>query len=193
MTDIEKMDTNEDIPIEFPEVEKKYDDLVWKTRPRELNETVQFSDNYVVHGRGFLIENDVWFDEYTITGGHMPFYNEYIRHHYDKPEYPGDWPEHVRKEYEGEDVPLYWSTTGAGSFLLQHPRYSNMDSEAWHRLYLLLEDMDADPTQPITIFREPPGSDGSHAQSILRALDSDVDKTVTFTYEHLKQHVERNL
>lgn len=178
------------------EVEQYIDDvaetdpLVWQTRPRKLDETVQRSYNYVVHGRGFVLWDDVWFDEYAIKGGHMSCYNRVIRHRYDKPKYESNWRENVRENFEDEPVPLYWSITGGGAFLLQHPRLSHMTPESWNRLYLLMKDMDASDEQGIRLYREPPNSNGSHAQSILRALDSSYDKSITIDWSELREIIE---
>jgi hypothetical protein len=185
------MGFNPHLPLDVPEFEASEEPLNWKSEPTTLPDTVQFTDNYVRHGRGFTIGADIWFDEYALYSTHMYLYNEHMRSHYDKPEYEDSWPAYVDEAFADEPIPLYWSVTGNGAFTLQHPRSGRMDVEAWQRLYRLLETLEAPSEMNISVHRQPPETGSAHARSILRAMDSDVDKSVSFTADDLRAYVEQ--
>lgn len=185
------MGFNAHLPLDVPDIEATESLLNWKSEPTVLPDTVQFTDNYVRHARGFTIGEDIWFDEYSLYSTHMYLYNEIVGPHYEKPSYDDSWPEYVDEAYAGEPSPLYWSVMGNETVTLQHPRAGRMDAEAWQRLYWLIQEFEAPGAMNISMYRDPPSSGNAHADSILRALDSDVDKSVSFTADDLRKHVEQ--
>jgi hypothetical protein len=95
--------------------------LNWETTPVNWDELVQVTDGYVVHARGFTIDEDIWLDQYALHGGHHAHWNKILMDHYDaekwEPRVP--WPEYVEDHLGKETV--YWSITGSPSFIIQFP------------------------------------------------------------------------
>jgi len=108
-----------------------------------LEETVQYTDNYVVHGRGYTIGRDLWFDEYAIRSGHHSHWNDVIRHEYGFPKWEprADWDEYTEKI--NPEV-VYWSITGAPCFVIQSPEFDDMTNRHWYLLEATLESMHVD-------------------------------------------------
>jgi len=107
-------------------------DIVWKTPKRPLDEIIQDTDDYVVHGRGFLIENELWFDELASRGGHLRWWYGHLQHVYGT----DDW----NDQDVFDTVNIYFSITGASEFLLQHPEPEDFERETWKRLKWLIVD-----------------------------------------------------
>lgn len=113
----------------------------WMMGESSHDEIIQSTDSYVVHARGFTVGADIWFDEYSVHKSHNHLWNEYIRHRYDGDEYIGDWD----TEKVNVDKPvLYWSITGAASFIVQHPSTYKFDDKSLEQLQLTLEAMGCD-------------------------------------------------
>lgn len=178
--------------VELDEIVEKFDKLNWRCMPKKKAEdTVQYKHDYVVHSRGFVIDNDVWFDEYNINMGHNYFWNKHIGDEYGLPDYNGEWVPYRKEHFDEDDpMPIYFSITGSNVLLVQHPRVEWMDGETVHRLKMLVDDFELPDDFDIRLYREPPDSGNSHAQSILRALDSDVDKSVTFSTQEFYDEVQ---
>lgn len=124
--------------------------LNWQTPPKLFEETVQVTDGYVVHGRGWTIGEDIWFDEYALRSGHHSHWNNVLKDEYGFPEWPGgmDWSKYA----EGIDpYVVYWSITGAPTFLVQFPFFNDMEERHWELLGATLEEMQV-PTDDLVTF-----------------------------------------
>lgn len=86
------------------------DDLEWAFGETVADDIQQMADQLTVHARGFVLETDVWFDEYAVMMGHKYAWNTKISKHYDE----DSW-------VDVSDNCLYFSLGGTGSFILQHP------------------------------------------------------------------------
>lgn len=145
-----------------------------------MPETVQFTDDYVVHGRGFTVGEDAWYDEYALHFGHDRFWNTQIADSSDWPEYD-DW----RDIDEWADDPtIYWSVTGAQTFIVQHPRVDTVSDEWWSLLYQLLDDVDW-PDSAAVRMRVGPGSGDSHTETLARG-----DRTRSILASRLRECIE---
>lgn len=127
--------------------------LKWKTSPTRYDQTVQYTDSYVVHGRGFTIDEDIWFDQYALHAGHHSHWNEIIRHEYDLPRWE---PRQQWEKYAEEIDPtvVYWSITGAPTFLIQHPNDSYIEQRHWKLLAKTLDAMAVSDDERLTLRME---------------------------------------
>lgn len=126
--------------------------LNWRTPPKRYEQTIQYTDNYVVHGRGYTIGRDLWFDEYALRSGHHRHWNDVIRHEYGFPEWEPrtDWDGYAKSI---EPSILYWSITGAPAFVMQYPDYDDMTMRHWELLEATLETMHVDIDQRVRFSR----------------------------------------
>lgn len=107
----------EEISIYRNEIEEiEYD---WKTQFIHYDDLIHTRREYVVHARGFTLDEDVWFDQYAVRKGHSRFWHDIISDNYENAE---QWD-------DVSDNSLYWSLTGSGSFVLQHPKIENMNKK----------------------------------------------------------------
>lgn len=172
------------------QIEKKYDEVVWKTPHKKIPELVQTTDDYVVHARGIMVDNEVWFDEYCIATGHLNAWNKDIRNEYGLPRVTPnrDWNEYQLEYFE--DIPLYFSYTGSNTFILKYPHRQLLTDDGRWRLYLLLESMDAPDKQTISFLNYPLGAsdDNVHAQNILQKLKEEgKERTHRITFGEVKE------
>jgi|GEM_PF-6806419 len=90
--------------------ESDYDELSWFYDERRYDELLQVTDAYVVHARGFTVEDQIVLDEYALNGGHKRWWQQKLADEFDR-----DWRD------DGPNQVLYWSITGSGTFTIQYP------------------------------------------------------------------------
>lgn len=105
------------------EDKSQYQSFNWRAGKDDFDELIQVTDEYVVHARGFTVENEVWLDEYAVRSSHSSLWQQLLQD-----EYGGSW----RNGFPNQT--LYWSVTGTGVFLMQYPRIEDLTDEALYRL-----------------------------------------------------------
>jgi hypothetical protein len=94
----------------------------------------QVRDEYVVHARGFVLDETVLVDPYAVAGGHASSWEAVFADRYGG----ADW-------RDAADRYLYWSVTGSGTFFLQHPRRDELSEETVEYLRSFLYAVGVDP------------------------------------------------
>lgn len=107
-----------------------YDTYRWRTPKKQWDELVQVTDSYVVHARGWTVENDIWLDEYAVKSGHKKWWSRQLEEEYD-----GHWTDTYPNQV------LYWSITGGSAFILQQPQLDNLTDESVFRLKDTLDEL----------------------------------------------------
>lgn len=131
--------------------ESAFDELSWATPESTYDSLIQVTDSYVVHARGFTVEQDIWLDEYAINFGHKRWWLTQIEDIYER-----SWDEH-----NPHDV-LYWSITGASKILVQAPGFNTVSREGVARMMQTLAALDVPDDARISWAME---SDGSESWS----------------------------
>lgn len=144
--------------------------MKWKTEPTTWDELIQVTDDYVVHARGFTIDEDIWLDEYSLRLGHHRCWNDLVRHEYGYPK----WPDNVSWTlYSAQNIDrpaIYWSIIGDSMFTVQYPRLRNMGRERFALVEGTLEALEIDPDAEVrleNIVEEHEVDSDSHAKSIV--------------------------
>lgn len=105
-------------------------ELQWRLGETTWADLPHVTDNYVVHARGFVVGDEIWFNPLALFGGHRRFWNEYLADEYDT----DTWDDFDRQT-------LYFSITGAPVFTIQHPSPDEVTPEAVGRLDALLAEL----------------------------------------------------
>lgn len=110
--------TRTDLSIETAIDEPTWD---WQTPPRQWDELLQVTDDYVVGARGYCIGTDVWLDEYAVFGGHSGLWNRQMVDAYEIDSWDAteelDW-----FDAQFADTMYYWSVTGGQNVVVRYPR-----------------------------------------------------------------------
>lgn len=101
--------------------------LNWETAPKQWDQLIQVTDDYVVHARGWTVEDDILLDEYNAKLEHKRWWKEELG---DK--YGFSWK---------DDRVLYWSITGSNSFIVQYPRYGEHTESHIEQLRATLDEL----------------------------------------------------
>lgn len=147
----------------------------WKTPKVDVSESIHFEDDYVVHGRGFTIGDDIWYDEFAVYGGHIRLWNNVIVEEYDRFKETKKWP--TRINYPDDDI-LYWSITGEGVFILQYPVVEHMDRGHIDMLVDTLDEIGFPDDAAVSFQSLPQGSShiseivNGHATAKMESLDA---------------------
>jgi len=108
-----------------------YDELEWYYDEIQYDDLLQVSDGYVVHARGFTVEDQVVVDQYALNGGHKRWWQQKLVDEFDR-----DW-----RDDDPNQV-LYWSVTGSGTFTIQYPGLAIASVESIGRIKQTWEAME---------------------------------------------------
>lgn len=129
----------------------------WENQFIHYDDLIHTRREYVVHARGFTLDKDVWFDQYAVRQGHSRFWYDIISDNYENAE---EWD-------DVSDNSLYWSLTGSGSFVLQHPKIENMNQEHTRNLVsFLMNEWDFNENDHISLITK----EGEHYKIKLKNL-----------------------
>lgn len=120
------------------------EDLVWRFGETTADDIVHIESQICNHARGFVLDNDIWFDQYAVMMGHRFAWNSHISPHYPEAE----------KWIDVSDNGLYFSITGSGSFILQHPIGHNITQKHLETLYALGQKMEFADGYEVTLRNE---------------------------------------
>lgn len=99
--------------------EPAYTEFDWKLDDIKFTETIQYRrDGYHRNARGFIVENEVWFNEVP-PSNHEEWWDDVISQHYDR---------HWRTDHEPNMI-LYFKITAANYFQIPFPRFHEVDNE----------------------------------------------------------------
>jgi len=138
----------------------------WVLGETTWNDLIQVTDNYVVHARGFTVGDNIWLDEYSVHRSHYHLWDTQMEEFYEAAEYSGRWGEY---DPEIDESVLYWSITGAPTFIVQHPKTLMFDDRALEQLKGTLQALDC-PNDVSVRIQKPETSGNGHAKSILQSV-----------------------
>lgn len=144
--------------------------MKWKTEPRQYEDLIQITDEYVVHARGFTIGSDIWLDEYSLRLGHHRYWNDVLRYEYGCPEWESgvSWTLYSANQIEQENI--YWSILGSGLITIQYPRLRNMDEEEFELVMKTLDELDVPDSTEVrfeSVIEESDVDANSHSKNLV--------------------------
>lgn len=120
------------------------EDLEWRFGETTADDIQHVKSQLCSHARGFVLDNEIWFDQYAVMMGHRFAWNSFVSHHY-----PDD-----EKWVDVSDNALYFSFTGSGNFVIQYPIGNNLTKKHLETLYALCQKLELDPEYDILLRNE---------------------------------------